>query len=82
MQEDISNYLLTEGFYAPILNIFESELHFIFQLSLIQFPSKGQKNFPLVSAWAKWGVMDKVKQINEHLQNQIWAFLSHKGMIW
>lgn len=25
--------------------------------------------------------MDKVKQINEHLQNQVWAFLSHKGMI-
>lgn len=43
MQEDISNYLLAKGFYAPILNIFESEVHFIFQVSLIQFPSKGQK---------------------------------------
>lgn len=82
MEEEISNYLLLKDFYGLILNIFESELHFIFQLSLIQFPRKGQKNFPLVSVWAKWGVMDKVKQINEHSQNQVWAFPSHKGMIW
>lgn len=53
MEEGISNYLLTEDFCALILNIFESELYFFFQLSLIQFPSKGQKNFPVVSLWAK-----------------------------
>lgn len=35
MEEGISNYLLAKGLYAPILNIFESELYFIFQMSLI-----------------------------------------------
>lgn len=56
MEEQIPNYLLIKGFYAPFLGSFQSEFYFILHLSLIQFPCKGQ---------------DKVKQVHEHLQNRV-----------